>query len=410
MMKARTFLTLLGAVLVASLLGLAIADSAGYVLIAYKGFRYESTFWVFIALLGAIGGVVWLKLRVWRLLSASGQLINPWSGRHRSRRVQNALERGFEELSAGRWSHALRLLSRAAPLAPLSLPAYLAAAQAAHALGDSTRAQALLSEARERNPRAAVSVALQQARFFIEDHNDLAAREPLADMQKQHPRHPEVLRLLAGVLERLGDWLALGALLPELRRQTLYPAAALDELETRALLGRLRNAAHTPDAQALRQCWQSFDAPQRQRPALIAAYVETMRSHGLAAEAEAETLLREALNRQLDERLLALYGCVQGRDLTRQLAQAERWLHTQNPNATLLLTLGRLSLRNQLWGKARDYFEQSLALERRAETCVELARLLSRLGDEARSQQVLHLGLGLLGRELPSLPLPTVIR
>lgn len=410
MMKARTFLTLLGAVLVASLLGLAIADSAGYVLIAYKGFRYESTFWVFIALLGAIGGVVWLKLRIWRLLAASGQLINPWSGRHRSRRVQNALERGFEELSAGRWSHALRLLSRAAPLAPLSLPAYLAAAQAAHALGDNTRAQALLSEARERNPRAAVSIVLQQARFFIEDHNDLAAREPLADMQQQHPRHPEVLRLLAGVLERLGDWLALGALLPELRRQTLYPAAFLDELETRALLGRLHNAAQSPDAQALRQCWQSFETPQRQRPALIAAYVETMRSHGLAAEAEAETLLREALNRQLDERLLALYGCVQGRDLTRQLTQAERWLKTQATNATLLLTLGRLALRNQLWGKARDYFEQSLALERRAETCVELARLLSRLGDEARSQHMLQLGLGVLGRELPALPLPAPTR
>lgn len=410
MMKARTFLTLLGAVLVASLLGLAIADSAGYVLIAYKGFRYESTFWVFIALLGAIGGVVWLKLRVWRLLAASGQLINPWSGRHRSRRVQNALERGFEELSAGRWSHALRLLSRAAPLAPLSLPAYLAAAQAAHALGDNTRAQALLTEARERNPRAAVSIVLQQARFFIEDHNDLAAREPLADMQQQHPRHPEVLRLLAGVLERLGDWLALGALLPELRRQTLYPAAFLDELETRALLGRLHNAAQSPDAQALRQCWQSFETSQRQRPALIAAYVNYLRPHGLAAEAEAETVLCEALNRQLDERLLALYGLVQGRDLTRQLTQAERWLKTQATNATLLLTLGRLALRNQLWGKARDYFEQSLALERRAETCVELARLLSRLGDEARSQHMLQLGLGVLGRELPALPLPAPTR
>ncbi len=42
-------------------------------------------------------------------------------------------------------------------------------------------------------------------------------------------------------------------------------------------------------------------------------------------------------------------------------------------------------MRNQLWGKARDYFESSLKLSREAHTCAELARLLSHLGDVQRS-------------------------
>lgn len=409
MMKARTFLTLLVVVLLASLLGVAIAENAGYVLIAYKNFRYESTLWVFIALFAVLAVIGWLKWRIWRLLGASGQLINPWSKRHRARRVQYALQRGFEELSTGDWSHALRLLSKAAPHADFSLPAYLAAAQAAHKLGEHTRAEGLLDEARGANPRMALSIDLLKARLLIAQQNDVAARDLLLEVQAQQPRHPEMLQLLPDVLARLGDWLALQSLLPELRRQAVLPVAELEILETRALLGRLQQAAEGhADTQRLRAFWQSLEQTQRQRPAVVSAYVNTLRALGLAAEAEAETLLRETLNQRFETELVALYGLVQGRDLTRQLAQAEQWLKAQPNHPVLLLTLGRLSLRNQLWGKARDYLERSMNAERRPETCLELARLLASLGETARSQQVLHIGLGLSARDLPALPLPAI--
>ena len=76
----------------------------------------------------------------------------------------------------------------------------------------------------------------------------------------------------------------------------------------------------------------------------------------------------------------------------------------------LLLTLGRLCLQNQLWGKARDYFETSLKLERHPETCAELARLLAGLGDTERSNQLFQEGLGMLDERLLALPLPEVVR
>ena len=39
---------------IAGLLGWAISQSAGYVLITYDRFRYESSFWVFLALIGCL--------------------------------------------------------------------------------------------------------------------------------------------------------------------------------------------------------------------------------------------------------------------------------------------------------------------------------------------------------------------
>ena len=113
-------------------------------------------------------------------------------------------------------------------------------------------------------------------------------------------------------------------------------------------------------------------------------------------------MLYAALKRQFDDRLIERYGCVQGRDSARQLAHAEGWLKAHPDNAALLLALARLSLRNELWGKARDYFEASLRIEHRPQTCAELARLLAQLGDAQRSNQLFHEGLGLLDRNLPA--------
>ncbi|MNN98062.1 hypothetical protein D3C81_2173590 [compost metagenome] len=70
------------------------------------------------------------------------------------------------------------------------------------------------------------------------------------------------------------------------------------------------------------------------------------------------------------------------------------------------MTLGRLSLQNRLWGKARDYLESSLRFERNPETCAELARLLASLGETERSNQLFQEGLGLLDERLLALPLP----
>ena len=59
----------------------------------------------------------------------------------------------------------------------------------------------------------------------------------------------------------------------------------------------------------------------------------------------------------------------------------------------LLLTLGRLCVRNRLWGKARIYFESSIGVEPRAETYFELANLLDELGEFGPAREQYRTGL-----------------
>jgi len=362
-----------------------------------------------LALLVVLWLLVWgIKLLV-ELVTASTGLVNPWSRRNRSRRTQIAIENGQIDLAEGRWASAQKHLTRAAEAERQPLLYYLGAARAASELGHYEESDNLLERALERQPQAELAIALSHAQLQMDRADTQGALTTLQAMHERHPHNAQVLRQLQRLYQQRGDWTALIRLLPELRKDKVLPASELAELERRAWGKNLSFAAQRETEgeaglQSLQRAWQQLTSAQRQEPALVLAYAEQLRR--LGAQAEAEEVLRGALKRNYDSHLVRLYGLLRGSDPVKQLQTAEGWLKTHPGDASLLLTLGRLCLQNSLWGKARDYLESSLKIERNPEACAELARLLAQLGDTARSNQLFQEGLNLLDERLLALPLP----
>ena len=393
----------------AACIGLAIAEDAGYVLIAYKSFRYESSVWATLALIVVLWLLIWgIKLLV-ELVTASTGLVNPWSRRNRSRRVQIAIEQGQMDLAEGRWASAQKHLARAAEAERQPLLFYLGAARAANELGHYEESDKLLERALQRQPQAELAIALSHAQLQVDRADTDGALNTLQAMHERHPHNVQVLRQLQRLHQQRGDWTALIRLLPELRKDKVLPAKELAELESRAWGQNLNLAAQRETEgeaalQSLQRAWQQLTSAQRQEPALVLAYAEQLRQ--LGAQGEAEEVLRGALKRNYDSHLVRLYGLLRGKDPVKQLQTAEGWLKAHPADPSLLLTLGRLCLQNSLWGKARDYLESSLKLQRNPEACAELARLLAQLGETDRSNQLFQEGLNLLDERLLALPLP----
>ncbi|HEY3516686.1 MAG TPA: heme biosynthesis protein HemY, partial [Gammaproteobacteria bacterium] len=90
------------------------------------------------------------------------------------------------------------------------------------------------------------------------------------------------------------------------------------------------------------------------------------------------------------------YGEVRGPDAAKQLKHVEGWLNTHPDDAPLLLTAARLSLANELWGKARSYLESSLALSPEPETYRLYGRLLTALGEDEGALSAFRSGLDLV--------------
>ncbi|MDX2352124.1 heme biosynthesis HemY N-terminal domain-containing protein [Stutzerimonas xanthomarina] len=398
-MKRFAFVLIL-LIAIVGFLGWAIAQDPGYVLISYDRFRYESSFWIFLGLIACLWLLAMVVHWVLGLLHTSGALVNPWSRRHRERRVSKASRSGLRELAEGQWSHALGHLRSAAEHDHQPLVHYLGAARAANELGEHDQSDELLRKAREREPESGLAVGLTQAQLQIARGQYSEARETLNALHSEHPRHAYVLTLLQQLYVQLQDWSALCRLLPELRKHRVLPPARLSELEllawTAALeqSGQAATTSNEDALQALNQKWHAVPSGLRTESLLVRAYADGLSR--LGADAKAEEVLYAALKRQFDDRLVERYGRVRGQDAARQLANAESWLKAHPENAELLLALGRLSMRNALWGKARDYLEASLRFEHRPETCAELARLLAQLGDNERSNRLFQEGLGLL--------------
>lgn len=391
----------------AAALGLAIAKDAGYVLLAYRGFRFEASLWATLGLVAALwAALIGLRFLLGLLLGSLG-MVNPWSGRNRNRRVRLSAQQGLLDLQEGRWARAQKHLRLAAAGAEQPLMYYLGAARAAQQLGQSEEADALLEQALNRQPKAELAVALAHAELQSMRGDAAAATETLQAMLSRHPGHQQVLRELVRLYRADNDYSALLGILPQLRKGKVLGSQALAALEVHIWQGRLRaaGAEGTQALPAVQAAWQQIPAPLRQDAELLLAYAETL--HGLGADDEAEGLLRKAIKLHYDPRLVRLYGLLRGRDSLKQLQQAEDWLVRQPGDPVLLLSLGRLSLGCALWGKARDYLEASLALQADPQTCAELARLLGRMGEMERSNQLLQQGLELLGQHLPALPQPS---
>ena len=120
---------------------------------------------------------------------------------------------------------------------------------------------------------------------------------------------------------------------------------------------------------------------------------------------KAEKELISALKSNWRGPLVRLFGLVEGADTTKQLKRAEGWLTNHGEDPDLLFTAARLCLRNELWGKARSYFETVISLRPSPEVYQEYGALLNQLGEGEAAAEAYRDGLGMVaGSNLTALP------
>lgn len=389
----KLLFAVLAALLGAVLLALLLLRDPGYVLIAYDVWTVETSLSFFvIAILFGYALIYFLSraLRgVWRM---PGRVRN-WRQRQRRERARAAFDRGMLALSEGHWRQAERRLLRQVRSAEIPMLNYLGAARAAQHLGETDRRDRYLHLAHETAPAADLAVSLTQAELQIANRQLEQALATLTHLRSAEPNNTYVLGLLVRLYRELRDWQHLRDLLPDLRRQQVLPREEMAELERSVHTELLDQAAARKDLQALRDVWAQVPRPLQDEEELISVYVRDLIE--LNHSAEAEPLLRGLLRSRWSESLVYLYGLVQGEDPARQLNTAEQWAKEHGKSSVLLLTLGRLSLRNRLWGKARIYLESSVGAGPRPETYKELGALLERMGDHDAAMSCYREGMAL---------------
>ena len=359
-------------------LGLLLVQEPGYVLIGYREWTLETTLSLLVFGLLLTFVALYLALRFLAGLRRAPLRLRQWEQRRKALRARNALNRGLIELAEGNWNGAEKRLLLHASDSDTPLLNYLAAARAAQKQGAHERRDHYLRLAHQGMPAADIAVGLTQAELQIAHRQMEQALATLTHLRTLAPRHAYVLELLMRLYERVQDWEHLRDLLPELRKRGVLNNDAADRLEIRLHSELLIQAARSGDVELLREAWTRVPRRLLHNADLVLAYAS--RLHLLGEEDETEALLRATLKKNWDDRLVDLYGRLQSK-VAAQLTTAEDWLRDRDRNAVLLLALGRLAMRNSLWGKARGYLEASIGSAPTIEGYQLLGALAEQLDD-----------------------------
>ncbi|WP_226704631.1 heme biosynthesis HemY N-terminal domain-containing protein [Microbulbifer elongatus] len=405
-MKRFLFFTLL-LLLGGAFLAEAMRSYPGYLLLTVggdAGKRIEMNLWVAIG--GLVLGILALFLAIWLLRSLARAIEGSVSRIRfgRSRMARRRLTNGLVEYMEGNWARARRLLLKSAARSDAPIINYLAAARSAFELGYRDEANELLAKAEATGDDTQLAVAISQARMQLLDKHYEQCIASLQRAMQEEPNHPALLQLLRQAYYHIGEWNGLRELLPRLEKHGTMPESQLQQLELEVYQNLLREAANRKDREKLREVWQSLNGRWQRNIELRNLYGEML--HKVGDDTEAEKHLRWILNREWRGDTVRLYGHLTGADANQQLSVADGWQKEYGENADLLTCLGRLCLRNEIWGKARQYFEKSLLLRSDPVTSAELARLLYALGEKEQAARLYEQGLLQAVSDLPQLPLP----
>ncbi|MGQ0587735.1 MAG: heme biosynthesis HemY N-terminal domain-containing protein, partial [Gammaproteobacteria bacterium] len=378
-----------------------LREESGYVLVSWRHWILETSLLGLVASVLLALGLLYGAARGFVALLRLPATIRETLAQRRAQRAQQSFESGLMKLLEGQWASAEVELVRRAADHPAPALNYLLAARAAQRAGIPVRRDQYLELAAKTGEGPGFATQLLRAELQLEQ--DPAAAIPvLQDLRRRDPAHPYVIELLARALDRAGAWEALRQLLTGIEAPRALPPAQYRELYARALREALAEAAASARLDGVKALWESAPVPVRADAEVRRAYVRALAR--LGAETEAAAQIAQLLDAEWDGALVAVYGELEGLDPVTQLATVERWVNQQGEQPDLLLAAGRVCMRNQLWGKARSYFDGALRLQPTPAAFLALARLceLTQQADDAAlfHRRGLELAAGEMGAGL----------
>lgn len=366
------FISLL-ALLLAVAIGSIAGSDTGYVYMSISGWKIQTsaTFFIIILFLAflTIYFVVRSVVRFWTMPKE----IKKWRAHRNQRRAEKYLTQGLQHMTEGAWKKAEREFCKAAPYSRAPHVNYLYAARAAQELRSVERRDEYLRLAYHYNPDADVAVGITQAELQLNQQQTEQALATLKHLQHKQPDQLQVKQLLLDTYSDLNDWQSILNLIPAIEKTSLFTREQIQAKQLEAYAGLLKEAGKLNDKEKLNEVWRSISRKLQQHFYLMEVYItERLQFENTT---DCEVLLRGAIKRQWDTALVRLYGLVVGHDANKQLSTAEIWLQNHARDAVLLLSLGRICMRNELWGKARDYLQESIEVQANPEAYYELAKL-----------------------------------
>jgi HemY protein len=345
--------------LIAVLIGLQINADPGYLYLSFHSWSVEMPLWLAIALLVFTFLVLHSLFLLVSNILAWPNILKKCLKKHHVKNASHKIEMGFIELNEGLWQVAQKHLITTLAYAPIPLINYLMAAQAAQALEQFNLRDRYLSEAERLIPHAKMAITLTKTKWLLEAHQWEQALATLTYLQNHDSKHPMVLKLLLQLYQATEDWPKVINLLPDIKKSALLTEQAFIQIKYQAYLARLNQLIKLNLISETQNFIHQLPRDLKSPPQIMLTFAGFMLENNL-------------------------------------LDSAEKILHTISPQSSeLLFYIGKLCLKQKLWGKAKQYFENSIQLHPSKEAYAALGDLLMQFNDRENATKFYQQGLWL---------------
>jgi len=382
----RWVLWLLGLAVFAVAIALAGRHGTGYVVMVVPPFRIELSVMMFVILAITFFALAYWLIRFGIATYGLPRQLKKMRIEQDRAKSRDSVFLGVEMLFAGRFRVAEEKARIGMQNEDTRDLATALAAWAAFEGGNAGAAVPYLDRIRgEGGDRSANMRDASKAYMLLADGRAHEALALLKNLAESDPRNPGVLKMKVEAEMAEKAWDDVLATLSPLARSGMLPEGAAQQIRLNAQMNLIKAKPANPDV--ILAAWRALENESRYDPAM--AVTVAKRLVGLGCGEEARKVVEDTIDRRgtegWDSSLAAIYADCKGESTLAQIDRAEKWLRQHARDAVLLATLGKLCMRQALWGKAQSYLEASVALQPTLDAHMTLARLMEQIGkrDEA---------------------------
>ncbi len=347
MLKTIKIILLLASLLLAAWLTPKLLSNPGLIQIELLGYQIQMTAIAAGILLVVLFLAIWL---LYSLIESPKKVVKHLS----ANQSRKKFARGLLALSEGKWLHAEKLLLASVKKSPTPELSYMAAARAAVAMNDLTRAEAHLdaAEAVIDNP---LTVDLTRCEIWIKSGQADRAIPLLAQILKTYPKNPRAVHLQTQASQQTQDWKLLQQTIPKAEKLSLINHQQSNELKQQVTLELFAAAKNAADLQGI---WQGLNKKQQ------ASYSHTYCENGirLGAYQEITGHIEKVQKKHFDDQMVVYWSSLPY-NLNHRLKVAEKWLSEHPKNAVVLLCNAKLHLAKKQMDEAESLLLDVLKIE-----------------------------------------------
>ncbi len=362
-------LLFVGAVLVA--FGAQYASGSSVIfLIAQHRVEISFNFFIILVLLAFVA--LWFLFRflraIWRIPSAVRRV----KDEHAQKMFNRALLAFFE----GQFKESLKYARQAYRRGKWQGLSALLAAHSAVSLNEEEVHKEWLTLARQADEEFSNAATLLEAQSALKESRFNEVLNILTQLPPKFAASNSALLLDLFARQGLKEGEAVLTRLKLIHKKGALKEEVLLKLREEATLNALNEAGK--DLEKLKKFLGTW-IPQNVHEAEMAVDALLLHNDESSAQKWIEKYLSEPERLEDAVSLFARYAALKEGEEKKRIAQAEKWLAQTPNNSALLLALGQMCLKAQLWGKAQNYLEAAVALNQNLEAHLELARLLDQL-------------------------------